>query len=233
MGKYSLRQVLNYTMQSRFKTRFRNMNRDNLKNVVMKKIKSFNINDLKQNPIIKYQFTTFSYPQYGKFLYIKGKKSKSQRKIKHFYDTIFELDELSLSTKNWKTYVGSHRDIPKSVPQNVLKSTNHQTLEKFKKQALKKFDKIKDQKNYIKEQRDKKNKYGVYLDQGDLISRKYGINCDWRYRQEYVYFKNNHGYGRNAAKSPPNETNKNHTMFFNKHQLSILEFLLKKGILKK
>jgi len=233
MGKYSIKEILSFTQQSsKFNSRFFYMQRDVLKGIQIKKIKKLDLFNLNQQPEIYYDIRSASYPQYKPYINVKGKYSRRQRKIKHFYDIYFQIDETkSLNTKNWKWRVGSEKE-PRDAPQAMLKSVKNSTLKKWKKQAERKFKTKKEQNEWVRKLREDQKKKGKYLTAGDWMSQVLGINGDFLYRLEYVVNRAGHLYGRCRAKSFTKITNPQGIIFFDKHSLNFIQVLLKKGILK-
>lgn len=232
MGYFTIKQVLVKTRTSKYKTRFVNMERDVLKRIVIQKVTSLKFGALQSEKetksVEKYRIITFSYPQYGQYLKIKGKKSRRQRKIKHEYDIVLELDRMSINTRNWKIRVGSYFKWDFNPRQRYIKTVYHETTRKLRKAAELKFSKRKDQDKFVREAKVKIRKNGKYLDIGDYNSRKRGINGDFYFRQSYIFWRTGHLFGKLINKELP-EDNK---IFFGKHELRVIEILLKRKILK-
>lgn len=227
MGKYNIKQVLNFTYQSKqFKNRIKNRNRDVLKSIRIQELK-----DLASGKK-RWRVITSSYPQYKPYTKIKGKYSKKQRKIKHKYDITLLMTALSINTTEWKIRVGSQKKWIKNPPQTKIKQIYQSTSKKIKEQSESRFDKKKDRAKFIKQEKDKIRKRGKYLDVGDYNARVKGINGDFLFRLEYILRENDHLYGRNRATTPPEITNKKEIQFFDKHSLRLIEILMNKGILK-
>ena len=212
-GIFSIKDVMQMTYQSKFKNRYDNKERDVLKSITINTVKKFNVDRL-DSVEVKYLATTSSYPQYKPYINVKGKHSKTQRKIKHSYDIIFETTELSLTNTKWKLRVGSQK-IPRKAPQSEINSIYRENLKLWSKQR-------------IKQHRASKKKY---LNSGDWMAQVLGVNGDFLYRQEFVFAFNNHLFGRNRATYPPDITNPMKIMFFGKHELRFFEVLMQKGIL--
>jgi hypothetical protein len=232
LGNFTIKEVLYLTNSSSFRSRLRTSGRDVNKTIRVQEVKTLSHGALNK-PSIKYVITTKSWPQYPPYTKIKGKKSLKQRKVYHEYENVLELDRLSVNTKNWKARTGSEK-LLKKPNQNLIKQIYNETSKRLQKKASKKFKSKKEQASYIKKEKEKIRKRGKYLSVGDYQSRYLGINQDFLYRQEYVYWMNGHLYNRNRTKYAPKEksTNHKHIMFFNKHQIALIRVLLNRGILK-
>lgn len=115
MGQYTIRQVLYFTNRF-FASRFSYMRRDVLKKIYIRNRKYFD----SKGRVTKETFyaTTMSYPQY--YPYQRG--VKRQRKIRHEYDIILLLDQLSVDTTEWKLRVGSNYKWVYKVSPKLLRS---------------------------------------------------------------------------------------------------------------
>jgi len=223
-GTYTIKEVLRLTKKY-FGNRYDNMKRDKIRgNVSITKRKVLNPDRIGE-PIIKYVIQTQSTPQYKP--YIKKGRTR-QHRIRHHYDTVFEIDELSLNTKNWKMRVGSGKIWKDKVSQGLIRSISKETRKKWSDKKIKAH----------------KNKRNLYENVGDWNSRVLGINADFLFRNAWVYREKGHLYGRiygskeiegrdiPVIKIPPSITNPQKIMFFNKHALAIIKFLMNAGILE-
>lgn len=234
-GRYTLRQVLAWT-KLYFPSRFENLKRDRVKYVRIKTITFFE-KDRNKAPLRKYIIESRSTPQY--YPYYKGKDrrgrlTRSQRKVKHEYDTTIELGELSLDTTQWKIALGTLKKWDSTPPQSQIQSIYKKTRDKWKNQALKlhKGDKSK-QKKYVEKKIKLTKKTGKYLDVGDFNAQINGINADFYFRFAMLYYKHGHLFGRYyGPKVMPDKTNPNGILAFPKHILAILEALGRQRIFK-
>lgn len=216
-GDYTVKEVFQNTFHY-MKNRFTYAKRDKIYNrVSIKRVKIFD-KDRKDMPLVKYEVTTKSTPQYKP--YTKGirKPAIVNRKIHHHYDVVFETDKLSLNTRRWSVALGSGKKWRKP-PQSQIKSIYQET-----------------RKSWTKDQIDRhKKKKNLYLDVGDYNAQVNGINGDWLFRCANLYKRRGHLYGRlyNEANSKAaKKTNPQDIMFFPKHLIVFFELLMKRGILK-
>jgi len=212
-GRYSLLDAIRMTYQY-FENRFDYRDRDVIKRIVIKEIKTLHP-DRPKEPTVRYKIETRSYPQYAPYL---KKGQRLQRKVHHEYDTIIEMDKLSLQTKNWKARLGSGKKWDNHPPQSILHSIYKENLATW-------------DKNRIKEHRAKKH---PYLSVGDYNAKVLGINGDFIFKFAYTYHLFGHFYGRSYyGWEPARITNPNNLLGLPKHLLRILELLMSKGILKR
>jgi len=234
-GTFTIKQVMLFTRQY-FRNRFAYEKRDVLRKVFIKKRV-----DLKTTregePTVKFQITTYSYPQYKPYVLQKGEKSKKQRKIRHEYDTILELDRLSINTKNWKARLGSQAKWVTSVNPKLIGKLSERDKARMERKIetdLKrkgKATKTNIKKELSKQIKDFRNKRR-YLNIGDYNAQVKGLNGDFLFRCEYVYRMYGHLYGIDNAKRPPVKTNPKSIIFFPKHLIRLMEYLLLRGKLK-
>lgn len=230
-GTYTLKQVLLFTNESKFKTRIKTRKRDVLKSITVKKISELKT-DRPKEPNVKYEITSYSYPNYQPY-YNKLKGRKYQRKIKHQYDIVLEMDRLSLNTTIWKMRVGSEKKYDPKPPQNKIKQVYKETRENIENRVNITKLSDKEKKLKIKNEIDKIKKYNKYLDVGDYNSRVLGINLDFYFRCSVVYKLNGHLFARDMTNHNfPKITNPKGIMFFTKHQINFIEKLMEKGVLK-
>jgi len=242
-GTFTLRQMLENTYTSKFKTRFEYKTRDVLKKVVL--IKETTLHpDRPNSPTVTYVFRSFSYPQYGN--YIKGKTGNKQRKYKHQYDQVLSIvadenGQFSMNSRNWKYRLGSQKKWQTNVPQNKVKTIYKETQEKWKKEKFEKRErlirrysgevlkkKIKQLDEEFKKKIEQHKKSAPYLDKGDYCSRVLGINGDFAFRCQKAYQAFGHLYGRMTE---PGCSDDLINMFAPKHMLALIDFLIKIGIL--
>lgn len=223
-GTYTIKEVLLLQNQSDFKTRFDYKKRDKVKMIRVRSIKYFD-KDRIGAPSIMYEIITNSTPQY--YPYIKSnatRHTRSQTKIKHDYECILQMSELSINTKFWRFRVGKLKKIV-PAPQDKIKTIRRETMSKWKKLYP---DKIK--LNKIIEQHKKK---ALYISDGDYQAREKGINLDFIYRCMYAAKVHGHLYQRGGfIENRPSTLNPNNILFFPKHMISLIEELMKRGILK-
>jgi hypothetical protein len=234
MGKYTIKQVLYDTLQSDFKNRLTNSGRDVLKRISIEEVTTINRGAFDKKfgtGVKKYRVKTYSYPQYKPYTNYKGKRSLRQRTIKHQYDIVLEMDKLTVNTTNWVMRVGSEK-LPKKPNQTMIKQIYNETRELWYKSELKKAKNIeKDAKKRLKARIEKHKKRAKYVSVGDWQSKELGINQDFLYRSEWLYSKGGHLFGRNRTKSPPKITNPKNILFFDKHSIRFIQYLLNSGIL--
>jgi len=242
-GTFTLRQMLENTYTSKFKTRFEYRTRDVLKKVVL--IKETTLHpDRPDSPTVTYVFRSFSYPQYGN--YIKGKTGNKQRKTKHQYDQVLSIvadenGQFSMNSRSWKYRLGSQKKWQTNVPQNKVKTIYKETQEKWKKEKFEKRErlirrysgevlkkKIKQLDEEFKKKIEQHKKSAPYLDKGDYCSRVLGINGDFAFRCQKAYQAFGHLYGRMTE---PGCSDDLINMFAPKHMLALIDFLIKIGIL--
>lgn len=216
------------------RNRFDYRDRDVLKRVTIKKVVTLNP-DRPSAPSVRYEATTYSYPQYKPYYTGKDKRGRTvkyQRTTKHQYDITFTCDRLSLNTTEWKMVVGSVRQWRKSFPQNMLKQVSHKTRAKWKKKLAKKYKGKELQEKYRKQIEDHKKK-APYLDVGDANAQMLGINGDFIFTCSFVWHENGHHYGRNYyGWVAPVQKNPKKIMFFPKHAIQFIELLMNKGVLQ-
>lgn len=81
--------------------------------------------------------------------------------------------------------------------------------------------------------RSKKNPKGKYLSVGDYNIEVLGINPDFFFRLDFIYWTEKILYGRHFAKwMPKRETNKYGLPFLTKHCIWVIKVLMERGILK-
>ena len=234
-GTFTLQDVLRFT-SSMFKNRFKYRDRDVLKSIRIIQVKRYNPSKVGE-PTILYRILTFSYPQYKPYykgVDKRGREIKFQRTIKHEYDCILEMDELSLTTSNWKGRIGSGKKWIDKPPQKQIGTIYKKTKDKWKKQA-ERNNKLKTKKakiEWIKEKINEHKRKARYIDVGDWNSRVQGINGDFRFRCAYVWKRYGHLYGyQHGSNLPANIRNPKNIMFFPKHFLRLIEILMNKGII--
>ena len=228
-GKFTIEEVFNLTKQSDFSNRFDYAKRDRVRSIRIKKVHVYS-EERPDRPSIKYIIQSRSTPQYKPYAPSRddrGRYRKTQRSIHHHYDVtlVFGDEGMTLSTKKWKACVGSMRKVPDRVPESDIKTISNKTREKWKKKYSKE-----DYKKKVEKHRRK----AKYVSKGDYIAQVLKINLDFIYRFAFVYWNNNHLYGRNYyGYVPPKAkyTNPKHIMAFPKHLISVIETLMKQGII--
>jgi len=221
-GKYSIREVLEITNQYA-RNRFEYKRRDVLKRIIIKKVKTYEV-DRKKAPSISYFIESRSYPNYKPY-YDPRSGRKYQRKIYHDYDVVLQMDRLSIDSRAWRGRLGSGKKWDTMPPQSQIKQIYRDTRKRWKK----KYDT-----NKLKEVIKKHRLRAVYLDIGDYNSRVRGINGDFKFRLAYAWNLNGHLFGKDigARDIPASKTNPNNIVFFPKHFINVIEVLLGRGILK-
>lgn len=223
-GDYTILEVLKFT-QAKFETRFAYRERDVNKSITIKKVVELS-KDRKNQPTIKYEITTRSYPQYKPYNTWTGKKQSKaykQRKYAHDYETILVMDRLSINTKTWAFRLGSMKKVV-DAPQSQIKQIRRSTLEKWKR--------VYKDKTKLKKKIETHKRIAPYLSDGDWQARVQGINLDFVYRDAFALQFHGHLYGRSYYPlTRPSKLNPQAIPFFPKHTLRIIEILLQKGIL--
>lgn len=230
-GSFTVQQALENTRKY-FKTRMKNAKRDKVKVVKVKQVKYFK-KDRKNMPLVKYIIETRSIPQYKPYFTGKdsrGRKRKSQRKVKHNYDLTFEIDQMTIYSPNWRLAVGSMR-IWKKAPQNKVKTVRRKTMEQWKKQSLKMGKTKEEQRKWLDKKIKRHRSSAKYLDDGDYNSQVRGINGDFIFRFAFPYFIKGHLFGRNYYGNKKSSLNPKNIIAFPKHAIVLIKFLLQRNIL--
>lgn len=217
-----------------FPTRFEYRDRDVLRRVTIKQRKEINANH-PERPQYYYKIVTYSYPQYGNYLRMTGRRGRQrqyQRTVRHQYDNILELDRLSLNTYNWKYRLGSQKKPIKKPPQKHIKQLYKETRDNYKKKANRRGNTQQEKRRIYKELVERHKRNAKYLDAGDYNSQILGINQDFYYRAQWAFYVHGHLYGLMVVKKPSNQTNPKALPFFPKHAIHLIEELMQKGILK-
>lgn len=243
-GSLTLRELIASTY-THYRSRFIYMKRDVLRTVEIIEVVELSRDRTKQ-PTKKFVIQTSSYPQYapydqkdrkGQYRTVTGK----QRIWKHEYESVLEMDRLSLDTKAWSYRLGSEREIPKTFPWTQIKQLPELILKRWVEERDKKIDRIRastknkrelekrvnQESKRLKEKIAAHKKKALYLDKGDYIARKYGINLDFAYKGQWGLFYSGHLYGRLLKTKPPLKK----IPFATKHMLRLLDFLVRKNIL--
>lgn len=234
MGDYTLQQAFEITRQY-FPTRFKNRDRDVIKRIAVKQVTEISRHDLPGEPRIfkKFIIESKSYPNYPPYFTghdSRGRITQYQRRIAHHYDVTLEINDLSLSSKNWKLRIGSGKKWNKRPSQAVIKSLYPVTVRRLKRKASHKPNPALEYKRLVKKHKDR----AKYLDVGDYNSQVNGLNGDWIFRCDFAYYVHDHRYGRNYyGDVPAHETNPNNLIFLPKHAINVLEVLMEKGILSR
>lgn len=183
-------------------------------------------------PEEKLYVVSSSYPQYGEYLNVRTKGAKRQRKIKHTYN----IELVIQNTPNGYSYfdskikwrVGSYCKWPKSIKQSLTKQVHLDTRKKLEK----KYSKLppKQKVEMIRREIERIRKHGKFVSDGDAISTLYGLNGDWYWRVSYLAMQNDCVIGRVYTTEPPKENIR--FVFFDKHMIQLLNYLMKRGIIK-
>jgi hypothetical protein len=235
MGDYTIQQVLELT-DKYFPTRYDYRDRDVLRRVIIKRRKEINAKDPSQ-PQHYFQIETFSYPQYGEYLTMTGRRGRPrryQRTVRHQYDNILTVQELSLQTNVWKYRLGSQKKWRKQPPQKQIKQLYSRTKEQYKRKARRRAGEGATQQEINRQykrivERHKRN--APYLSVGDYNSQELGINADFIFRDAWALRTHGHLYG-NMAVLKPSSLNPKSIPYFPKHGLRLIEVLLNRGILQ-
>jgi len=230
----SLKQIFLYTWSNlRLRNRFEFSKRD----IIQTKIKIINkqvYRPTKQKagsaPDELLQIQSFSYPQYKPYLNVKTKGAKKQRSIQHQYDVTIALQKDSNGNYSYnskiKWRIGSYKKWVTDVPQSKVKTVLSKTREKLKKKYVNKY------KEYLLEI-SKIRKRGQYLDIGDYNSQVNGINGDNYFRNQFLQKKFDCLYGPLWQTTPNKKEKDIQYPFACKHMISIIFFLLRKGVIQK
>lgn len=226
----SLYTVIMYTYTNNVvKSRFYNMNRDVIRTrVLIKKVVTLSKDRLNQ-PTIKYEIFSSSYPQYKPYNVHKIQQAKKlntdvrkQKKYKHTYPIVLELEDLRISAQ-YKIRTGSQKKWDDKPSQSHIKSVYNSTKEKWiKKCTDRKTKKV--NKKELKELIENHKKSAKYLDKSDYNSRVNAIMGDFYFREAPILRKYGMLYGKCWYKDLPQGID---YPFFNKHELSIIFYLLK------
>lgn len=233
----TIAQVYEYTyMNKQTKSRFENEKRDILvtkikveKRIVYKKNKEGKFTTPDERLLIHSE----SCPQYYPYQKVKSKRAMKQRKIHHEYDVTMILQKSTITNdyNYWESKiiwrVGSLKKWPKSVPQNKVKTIFKETRNRLEKKYSKLPQKEKEKK--IKKEVDKIRERAKYLNVGDYVAQELGINGDFYYRCSPIMERLDCLYGRNWIDIMPKGIS---YAFFDKHSLAVINFLLKRGIIK-
>ncbi len=214
---FTLRDIFRYTY-SKYRNRFEYKDRDVLRGVRVQEIREYQQDRLNQ-PEVKYKITTYSYPQYSPYDKVKGKRSAKQRKIKHEYDIVLVLENMTMNARfMWRE--GSQRKWPKykEAPWTKIKQLNATVKDKF----VRRYGKgTAEYKAAVL----KHKKRARYLNFGDWVSKVKGINGDFYFRNQLRAYRAGNLYGilwndheLDRANLPP---------FFGKHTLRVILYLLK------
>ncbi len=231
----TIQQIYLYTWK-KFKNRFYYSERDVLPSrikIIQKKIYKKNKKGTYTFPSERLLLQSVSAPQYKPYTTLKGKKAKRQMTVKHNYDVqvaiqlysdkkIYSFTHSKIiwrvgSMKKWE-YHPSQKEV-KTIFSKTREKLNH----KYRKETPSK------RKELVKKEVDKIKKNAKYLDVGDFNSRELGINGDFYWRDMNSLSK----YGCLYGKCVENiDVDTKAYPFFEKHMLSCIHFLLRKGILK-
>lgn len=213
-GTYTIKDVIMKTWQF-YGNRFEYRERDVIRRITVQEIRVLNP-DRPGEPSIKYRIMTRSYPQY--YPYNKGRASGVRQRMHfHDYESIIELDRLSLNTVHWKARLGSPKNWENHPPQGIIHSIYRENLNRWSR-------------DQIRRHRESRH---TYLNVGDYNAKKNGINGDFYFRCAWPYQKYGHLYGRRYNNNLPTPvTNPNEIVFFPKHLLRVIEVLMNNGVLK-
>ena len=228
-------EVYQYTYRNRHtQSRFRNEERDMLKTrvsisrrIVYKKNKEGKWTAPSTLLVVR----AISNPQYGEYLKVKSKNAKRQKKIKHPYDCFIAIQDTEKGYDFWNSKIiwrtGSQKKYPKYIPQSKVKQIHKETRERLERKYSKLPKKEKDIK--IKKELDKIRKSAPYISDADYIAQELGIFLDSYFRDFYIMNKFQCLYGRDWYNQSIQGIN---YPYFDKVILCILNFLLRKGIVK-
>ena len=212
-GQLTLASLIYLTNKNK-KNRFNYMERDVLKNVLIRKVKVLSP-DRPNEPTYRYEFISYSYPSYKPYNNHTRSPNGIQRKWKHQYNQILTVDadengKISLGTTTWKYRLGSEKKWQNKVPQKHVKSIYHETSRKWREEYEKEVAKIKrrnprNKTDLLKKAHEKwkqkkidHKKKAPYLDNSDFCSRKLGLNGDFHFRVAGIFQHYGHLNGKNV-----------------------------------
>ena len=231
----TIAQVYQYTYLNRHTfTRFFNEERDVLKTKIKierREVYKRNKENKWTTPSTRLVVFSESTPQYYPYTKIKSKNAKKQRKIHHEYDVTLIIQDTPNGYDFWNSKMiwrtGSFRKVPKNIPQSKVKQIHKETLEKLERKYKKLPQKQKAE--MIRRECEKIRKRATYISDGDFIARTTGIMLDAYYRDHFIQKKYNCLYGRCWTDK---EYKGISFPFADKHLLAILNFCLRRGIIK-
>lgn len=235
MGDFTLQQILEFTRKY-FPTRFDYQRRDVLRRVVVKERKEINIKD-PSRPQVRFQIETYSYPQYGNYLRMTGRAGRQrryQRTVRHQYESVLTVQELSMQTTVWKYRLGSQKKWITNPPEKHIKIPSRKLKREMRRKAQRKAGPNATQRQVNQEYRklvDRHKRNAKYLDVGDYNSQKLGINADFIFRDAWALRAHGHLYG-NMSVLKRSSLNSMEIPFFPKHSLALIDYLLYKGVLR-
>jgi hypothetical protein len=217
----TIRQLWEYTYKY-VESRFDYRDRDVLKRIKVQEVKSYS-KDRRNQPLVRYDIVSYSYPQYDPYGKVKGRLSKKQRKVKHQYSSTIQLENLTWNSKI-RYRLGSQKKWPedKKIKWKEVKAIHSSIREKY----YKKYGKgTKEYNEAIK----KHKKKARYLDKGDYISQVFGINGDFYWRIQGNLYLRGMLFGIAWEKDMYDEG----IPFLDKHSLRVIEVLLRRKVIKK
>lgn len=232
----TIAQIYQYTYLNKHTyTRFFNEERDILKTKIkIERRVTYRRNkeNLQKTPSEYLIVKSESTPQYYPYYTVKTKGAKKQRKIHHQYDCFFAFSKDENGEYNfWKSriifHIGSYKKYPKEIPQSktgtIHKSTREKLERKYKKLPQKKKEEM------IRRDIMRIKKHASYLCDSDYVAQELGINGDFYFRCNPLLLKFDASYGRVFYSDLPKDIS---YPFMPKHCLSVIHYLLRKGIIK-
>ena len=231
----TIAQVYNYTYKNKSTwTRFFNEERDILKTrikIIKRTVYKKNKEGKFTTPDERLYISTTSAPQYPPFNKLKSKGALKQRKIKHTYESVYLIQNTPNGYDFWQSKmvwrVGSQKRVPNKISQSKVQTIFEETRRKLER----KYSKYppKKQKELIRRDIEHIRKRASYVSVGDFLAKVYGIMLDVYYRDYFVQKKFDCLYGRSWYNQPYSGIE---YPFLDKHSISVLNFLLKRGIIK-
>lgn len=231
----TISQVYQYTYKNRHTySRFFNEERDVLKTKIKiekRTVYKKNKENKWMTPEERLYVRSESFPQYGKYLSVKTKGAKKQRKIRHQYDIILLIQNTPNGYDFWNSkicwHVGSFKKYPKYIPQNKVAQIHGDTRARLEK----KYGKLPQKKKNEMIRRDIESirKRSKYISDGDYVSRELGINGDYYFRVAPLQLNFACGYGKVWYTEKPRDIL---FPFFDKHMLGCIHALMRIGIIK-
>lgn len=162
-----------------------------------------------------------------------GRQRRYQRTVRHQYESVLTVQELSMQTTVWKYRLGSQKKWITNPPEKHIKIPSRKLKREMRRKAQRKAGPNATQREVNREYRklvDRHKRNAKYLDVGDYNSQKLGINADFIFRDAWALRAHGHLYG-NMAVLKKSSLNPMEIPFFPKHGIALIEYLLQKGIL--
>ena len=232
----TIAQIYQYTYSNpKVRNRFEYMERDVLKTrikITKRLVYRKNKESKTMTPDELICVESVSTPQYYPYNKVKTKGAKKQRKIHHQYDCFFAFskdEDGNYSFWNSRVifHIGSYKKYPKEIPQSktgtIHKSTKERLERKYKKLPQKQKDEM------IKKEISRIKKRAKYICDSDYVGGELHVNGDFYFRCNPLLLKFDASYGRVFHTEIPDGIL---YPFLPKHGIAVVNFLLRKGIIK-